>query len=271
NSGDWFNKLDFSYQDNNYGVGLPVAGKNQDNWPLMQPRLADPALKPDADAIMMSAALFQELLAMRDSSPLFRLQTEAEVQERVAFHNTGSAQLPGLIVMSISDLVGEDLDGEYGAIFVLVNANDEEQSFIIDDAKDRYIKLHPVQDESVDAVVKMSTFDRASGTFGVPGRTTAVFVLYDTPEGMIGDLIDQIKDLVEDGVLNAGQGNSLIVKLDQALKQLDDGKSKQAIKAMNAFINQVNSLYMEGVLPEETAAQLVKDAEFIIASIESGN
>ena len=44
NSGDWFNRLDFTYQENNWGVGLPVAEKNQDNWPIMQPLLANPAL-----------------------------------------------------------------------------------------------------------------------------------------------------------------------------------------------------------------------------------
>ena len=48
NSGDWFNKLDFSYQDNNFGVGLPVAGKNQDNWFLMQPLLGQPDAKANA-------------------------------------------------------------------------------------------------------------------------------------------------------------------------------------------------------------------------------
>jgi pullulanase len=34
NSGDWFNKLDFTYASNNWGVGLPVAGKNQENWDM---------------------------------------------------------------------------------------------------------------------------------------------------------------------------------------------------------------------------------------------
>lgn len=29
NSGDWFNRLDFSYKNNNFGVGLPGAEKNQ--------------------------------------------------------------------------------------------------------------------------------------------------------------------------------------------------------------------------------------------------
>ncbi|MEN9543229.1 MAG: pullulanase, partial [Pseudomonadota bacterium] len=31
-SGDWFNRLDWSYADNNYGVGLPPFGDNGDNW-----------------------------------------------------------------------------------------------------------------------------------------------------------------------------------------------------------------------------------------------
>ena len=29
NSGDWFNKLDFTSASNNWGVGLPPAGDNQ--------------------------------------------------------------------------------------------------------------------------------------------------------------------------------------------------------------------------------------------------
>jgi hypothetical protein len=38
NSGDWFNRLDFTYQTNNWGVGLPVAEKNEANWPLIRAR-----------------------------------------------------------------------------------------------------------------------------------------------------------------------------------------------------------------------------------------
>ncbi|MDQ2841634.1 MAG: pullulanase-type alpha-1,6-glucosidase, partial [Acidobacteriota bacterium] len=36
-SSDWFNKLDFTYQSNNWGIGLPIASKNLGNWPFMQP------------------------------------------------------------------------------------------------------------------------------------------------------------------------------------------------------------------------------------------
>ena len=60
----------------------------------------------------------EEMLEIRDSSDLWRLTTAGDVQDRVGFHNTGPGQLPGLIVMSISDVVGDDLDdlvvGELG-------------------------------------------------------------------------------------------------------------------------------------------------------------
>ena len=47
-SGDWFNKLDFTYNSDNWGVGLPQAGDNQSNWPILQPLLANLAMNPGA-------------------------------------------------------------------------------------------------------------------------------------------------------------------------------------------------------------------------------
>ena len=52
-AGDWFNRLDFSYQSNNFGVGLPPAAKNEATWPIKRPLLADHALKPSADHIQV--------------------------------------------------------------------------------------------------------------------------------------------------------------------------------------------------------------------------
>ena len=273
NSGDWFNKLDFGYQASNYGVGLPVAGKNVDNWPIMGPLLADPALNPASSDITLAADLFQELLALRDSSPLFRLQTETDVQERVMFHNTGPDQLPGLIVMSIDDLdTTVDLDRYYEKIVVLVNANDEAQTFSDSEFSGSYLSVHPVQLDSVDPVVKTSTFDHASGTFVVPGRTTVVFVSYEEygdPSVLIDDLIDQIEELKDQDVLNRGQAKALTRKLEQAQKELAKGKTKHAISAMNTFIKLVN-VYSRRTLPEETAEALIMEAEIIITAIEAG-
>ena len=35
NSGDWFNKIDWTGQTANWGIGLPIASQNQGQWPLM--------------------------------------------------------------------------------------------------------------------------------------------------------------------------------------------------------------------------------------------
>ena len=45
-SGDWFNVLDYSYQTNGFGRGLPPRRDNEAKWPYMRPLLADPDLKP---------------------------------------------------------------------------------------------------------------------------------------------------------------------------------------------------------------------------------
>ncbi len=48
-SGDWFNRLDWTGADNGFGHGLPPEAQNSAKWPYMKPLLADPALKPSAD------------------------------------------------------------------------------------------------------------------------------------------------------------------------------------------------------------------------------
>ncbi len=108
NSGDWFNKLDFTYASNNWGVGLPPAPDNQANWPIQGPLLANPALQAGSPQILKAYAHFLETLAIRRSSPLFRLRTAADVQSHLRFYNTGPTQTPGLLVMSLQDDAGHD-------------------------------------------------------------------------------------------------------------------------------------------------------------------
>ena len=81
-SGDWFNKIDFSYQTANWGIGLPIASQNQSQWPIMQPLLANPALDPTPQNISASTKAFQEFMAIRYSSGLFRMSTFNEVAEQ---------------------------------------------------------------------------------------------------------------------------------------------------------------------------------------------
>ncbi len=177
NSGDWFNAIDWSYNETGWGRGLPVASKNRDNWNIMRPLLADPNLKPDRADVLLMAQLFRELLQIRQSTPLFRLQTAVDVQQRLLFHNTGPQQIPGLIVMSISDVIGADLDANYDMIVVLFNAADETITFTAEALAGLPLTLHPVQQNSIDVLVKSARFEANSSVFTVPARTTAVFTL----------------------------------------------------------------------------------------------
>ena len=179
NSGDHFNRLDFTYQSNNWGAGLPVAAKNQSNWPLMAPLLADPSLQPTPDHITRTAEVTQEWLRIRESSRLFRLETADEVQQHVSFGNTGPDQTPGLIAMTVSDLDGADLDPSFERIVVIVNATDHVASHVDDQLAGTPLALHPVLVESVDPIVGTSTYDAAQGRFVVPARTVAVFMQRD--------------------------------------------------------------------------------------------
>jgi pullulanase-type alpha-1,6-glucosidase len=179
NSGDWYNKLDFTYQSNNWGVGLPLEGK--DRWDLMRPLLANPALQATPADIAAASAHFRELLAIRQSSPLFRLQTAEDVLARLTFFNTGPDQLPGLIVLHLSDTVGvaslTDLDPAHQHIVVLFNANPAPVTFTEATFANLDLQLHPIQQNSADAAVKESKYEATTGAFTIPGRTTAVFVV----------------------------------------------------------------------------------------------
>jgi pullulanase-type alpha-1,6-glucosidase len=184
NSSDWFNRLDFSYNSNNWGVGLPPKDKNEKNWPLIKPRLADPSFKPQKSHILSALENFTNILQIRYSSPLFRLRTANAIQERVRFHNTGTSGVPGVIVMGIE--VGHDgypglsqIDSKYSYIVVIFNVRPTDASFKIPALKGRALQLHPLQQQQMTSIanfVNNTTYDGISGHFVVPARTTSVFV-----------------------------------------------------------------------------------------------
>jgi pullulanase-type alpha-1,6-glucosidase len=175
NSGDWYNLLDLSYQFNNFGVGLPPAGENERIWELAAPLLADPTMRPTPQQIQDANAVFREMLQVRFSSPLFRLQTAEEIQARVRFFNTGVDQTAGVIAMMLDDTLGDDIDPNYFQIMVIFNGTPETQTLTIQELGGLIWDLHPVLAESVDPVVR--TASEESGQFTVPAYTTAVFVV----------------------------------------------------------------------------------------------
>lgn len=177
NSGDWFNRLDFTYETNNFGAGLPPAEKNRDRWNLMRPLLGRADLRPNREEIAAAFEHFRRTLRIRKSSPLFRLRTGEEVAERIRFHNTGPRQTPGLVVMSLSDTApGKTIDPAYRRIVVLFNASKEKEKHADAEWKGAAFVLHPVQAESPDPAERACSFDAGTGEFTVAPRTAAVFV-----------------------------------------------------------------------------------------------
>ena len=174
NSGDWYNKLDWTYETNNWGAGLPLEGTGQ--WDIYKPLLADPTLAPAKTDITFASAVFREFLQIRKSSPLFRLQTEAQVKQSLSFLNNGPEATPGLIVMRLTDT--GNIDPNYQEILVLFNARPEAVTFN-DAALSGNYNLHAIQQNSADAAVKQASF--TGGAFNVPARTTAVFVIEKAP------------------------------------------------------------------------------------------
>ncbi|MCC5950070.1 MAG: pullulanase-type alpha-1,6-glucosidase, partial [Nitriliruptoraceae bacterium] len=180
NSGDRWNAIDWSLGSSNWGVGLPNAEKNQENWPLMA-SLLDELDAPGADDMAFSATAFEELLAIRASSELFRLVTLDEVQEQLAFHATGPDAPLGVIAMSVTG-------GTDGITDLLVVLNTGPDEVVVDDADiiEGAWELHPVQVASADPVVRGASVS-GEGAFTVPGRTAAVFVQLDPDAGDPGD------------------------------------------------------------------------------------
>ncbi|PFG42328.1 pullulanase-type alpha-1,6-glucosidase [Isoptericola jiangsuensis] len=173
-SGDWFNAIDWSGQDNGFGRGLPMAADNEDKWPLMAPLLADPALAPSSAQIATASDRAAELLALRSSTPLFRLGSAAAIQDKVTFPGSGPEATPGVIVMAVDDTVGADADGRLDGLVTVFNASPEPVTVEVPGWAGRDLRLSRVQAGGGDPVVKETRWDAGAGVVTVPARTVAV-------------------------------------------------------------------------------------------------
>lgn len=181
NSGDWFNRIDWTGQSNNFGVGLPVAAKNRHQWALKRPLLAAAdRIRPPPDLIRASARFVRALLRVRFSSPLFRMQSGKDIQRQLAFHNTGPSQVPGLIVMELTSSASPDNEGVYDPahvrLLVLFNARPEPVTWPFPSSSSA-LTLHPALAAlEFDSVVQRCAADATSRTVSMPERCAAVFV-----------------------------------------------------------------------------------------------
>ncbi|MFH8367397.1 pullulanase-type alpha-1,6-glucosidase [Streptomyces sp. NPDC018031] len=163
-SGDWFNALHWDCRaGNGFGRGLPPAADNKAKWPYARPLLADPALRPGCAEITGSADAYRDLLRIRTTEPAFSQSTTDGVQAALSFPLSGPTETPGVITMRLGPLV------------VVFNATPERQRQTVGTLAGERYRLHPVQADGADRVVRSAGYQRDSGTFEVPARTVAVF------------------------------------------------------------------------------------------------
>ena len=184
-AGDWYNRVDFTKTSNNWAVGLPLenAEGQSDQWIISQ--FKNPNTRVTAQEIRLAADVFGEFMSIASSSALFSLETAAEVNARVGFHNTGPKQLAGVIAMSIDDGTGvADIDASVDALMLVFNGNGEEKTLRVKTASG--FALHEIQASSADRIVRNARFSEETvdedgekityGIFTVPAYTSAVFV-----------------------------------------------------------------------------------------------
>ncbi|WP_371103055.1 alpha-1,6-glucosidase domain-containing protein, partial [Streptomyces sp. PU_AKi4] len=161
-SGDWFNAIHWNCADGNgFGRGLPPAADNEAKWPYARPLLG--TVKVGCPQIQGTSAAYRDLLSIRTTEKAFSLDTAAQVQSALSFPLSGKDETPGVITMTLGDLV------------VVFNATPERQEQRVAALAGTGHRLHPVQAAGGDAVVKTSSYAKGSGTFTVPARTVAVF------------------------------------------------------------------------------------------------
>ena len=176
NSGDWFNRIDWTGQESTFGSGLPMEADNGEKWADHGPLLANPALKPGAGDIASAEASALDLLRVRSEVDLLRLGSADLINEKVSFPNGGADAAPGVITMLIDDLVGEDVDPELEGALVVFNASPAPVTQTVGALAGRGFALTGAQANGSDAVVKTTTWDAATGTVTVPARSVAVLV-----------------------------------------------------------------------------------------------
>ncbi len=176
-SGDWFNRLDWTYTDNGFGAGLPPSRDNGNDWALLKPVLADASIKPRSEDIVWMRDAFNDLLRIRTSSTLFRMRSSADVEQRLAFRNVGLRQNP-LVIAAHLDGAGYAGAG-FREILYFINISPEVQTLSLPEEAGKAYVLHPVQRtaDAQDTRPRDAHYDPASGHFAIPPRTAVVYVI----------------------------------------------------------------------------------------------
>lgn len=176
-SGDWFNRLDWTYREHHFGTGLPPSRDNAHLYPLMRELLRDEALRARPTDIAFARDAFRDWLRIRQSTRLLRLTTAKDIQARLRFFNTGAQQNPAVIAAHLDG--GGLPDAGFAELVYLVNVDTQPHSVLDSQLAGADWQLHPVHlaAKAADTRPRQHAYaDSARGRFVVPPRTAVVFV-----------------------------------------------------------------------------------------------
>ncbi|PSW06647.1 pullulanase-type alpha-1,6-glucosidase [Photobacterium lipolyticum] len=178
--GDWYNRVDFTLDDNNWDKGLPAKDKDEANYAVIEKVLTANA-QPSAANLQQMFEFYKELLRLRKASPLMTLPGADEIMSRVDFRNAGEGQTPGMIVMTIDNGSTQttDLDSNLDSIVIVINATPEEQAagnFLDNDSKAIELAGFELSSTHNQANSIAGNASFTGGKFTVPAWSSAVFV-----------------------------------------------------------------------------------------------
>ena len=177
-SGDWFNRLDWRYQDNYFATGLPPQKENAATEAVMRELLSNELIKPSPAEIAWSREAFLDLLRIRASTPLFRLPSTEDIRARLRFDNLGATQNGKVIAMHLD---GNQLEAaNFKEVMVLFNVASETQTIEVSSEQQKKYLLHPVhlREKAADQRVKQfARYSAETGSFQLPPLSLVVFVV----------------------------------------------------------------------------------------------
>ena len=174
NSGDAFNRIDWTLRDNGFGLGLPPAEDNAASWEVMRDVLGDASVPPSPADIAWTRDAFLDLLRIRAAEPLLRLADPAAVRARLHPVPAGP-DADGRVVGAWLD--GEGLRGP-ARLAYFINAGTAPATVAVPALAGRTLVLHPVLAAPAAADSRPrreGRYDPATGTFTVPARTAIVY------------------------------------------------------------------------------------------------
>ncbi|GGK66056.1 pullulanase-type alpha-1,6-glucosidase [Ornithinimicrobium pekingense] len=176
-SGDWFNRLDYTLRDNGFGRGLPPAPDNHHRWPLLAPLLADPSLRPTPADMATARDGALDLLRLRRDLPLLRLGSAGLVLQKVSFPVSGTPHgRADVVVMLVDDSGPPTVDQAWSGLLVVLNAATDVVALPLPALRGQGWQLAPAQRDGADPVVRRTRWDTGAGVLTVPALTAAVLV-----------------------------------------------------------------------------------------------